>query len=278
MSASRKTILVAFLAGAAITIIALVGWRILALPGLHKVVVDTANTGAWIGFWGSIIGSGIALAAAAIAIIPAYQQVGEARRASAVQAGQVLRSRYVAVKGEVDIALLATGVSELDDLLALDRPDISREQWLVVHQDRASRIRDRMLPRLDDILTRLILRGMGIELPDLERGRYIEAVQQMSQRMAAVLDGLPRQDNGGVGEPLSSAQWRDHLEATKAYGRDEVAPAALEYNNNINLAMQALRRQIYLSDRASMGKSASADFDRSQKFTQAIRDTQQTAN
>lgn len=246
-------------------VVSIAGMIVVALtPGIQAAIANPTNGGAWIGFWGSIAGSVIALLAASIAIIPAYRQAGEAQRATAVQSGLVLRARYVAVRDEL-FGVRPNKAQEVRTLLTVE-PTITREEWLQFEGAKASRLRLQLIPALDAIMEDLALRNMGVELPDLDRGRYMSAIQNLAQKLRTVLDGIPRADNGEPGPALTDEQWRAHLGDTIAYAEQEVPSAMLEYNNRLSVALQVLRRQIILSDRTAMGASATADFDQAQKM------------
>src|ERR1700761_5762102 len=111
---NKRMLIVLALLGATIFVVAVGGLLLIASIQSIKVLASDPNyTGAWIGFWGSIVGALITLTAASVALYPSYAQMNEMKRNSAVQAGEILRKRYIAAKSEYNILLMGWGLEDV---------------------------------------------------------------------------------------------------------------------------------------------------------------------
>lgn len=261
----RPILVMLLLLGVALALLAIVG---LALTGFWRLAralpTDSSTTSAWIGFAGSIVGSLLTVFAAAVALYPSYRQVHEMQRASAVQAGQILRGRYKAAKDEMKIILKSVHVEELPKLLLLGPDDRDREKWLQNHPEVSERLRTVVLPRMEEVDSDLFDANFGIELPDLDRVPYVTALERLKSDLYSVLDGVPRA-NGVPGAPMEAEQWRAFVAETVRYANEEWPKAHIDYNNKINAAINLLKYQIMQADSDAVGRAAFDQFSQWQK-------------
>ncbi len=230
---------------------------------------DASTTSAWIGFAGSVVGALITVVVAAFALWPAYRQMGEMQKSSAVQAGQILRTRWRAAQAEINLLLKgASVVQSVPKHLSLSENDVDLEHWLVYHKDDdLPAIRDKILPELEAVAYDSFNVKAGVDLPDLDRAAFDISIQHIKIELYSILDGIIRAPNGGahMGK-MSGAQWRQKVHELCAYIDKDWPKAQTTYNNKINSALQILRFQIVASDRTAVGAENYEQFDQFQKL------------
>lgn len=266
----RKMLQLVFCVGLLIAALALagivVGW---IASGVRALPTGETMTAAWIGFAGSVIGALITVVVALVALWPAYRQMGEMQRASSVQSGQVLRVRLRALQNDFDILLKSTFENRMPELLELGSND-DRVSWSARHPDRVAELRNKVLPRVEEIHSELIMASMGIDLPDLDRGDYIMVLQDYAAMLRTVLDGSSRNSTGALGHPLTPEEWREHVAVTKDFAEHRLPRAHTAFNNIYNAANQIIRWQIIQADRSAIGRENTELFDASQKQSAAL--------
>jgi hypothetical protein len=266
----RKMLALVFWIGlliAALALAAMVAWWIVS--GVRALPAGEAMTAAWIGFAGSVIGALITVVVALVALWPAYRQMGEMQRASSVQSGQILRVRLRSLQTDWAILLKRTFEDRMPELLQLE-PNDDRASWASHHPDRVAELRDKILPRIEEIHSELMIASMGIDLPDLDRSDYIMVLQDYAAMLRTVLDGLSREKTGAPEHPLTAEQWRSHVVATEAFAKHRLPRAHTSFNNICNAANQIIRWQIIQADRSAIGQENTKLFDETQKRSAAF--------
>ncbi|WP_242181575.1 hypothetical protein [Sphingomonas sp. CARO-RG-8B-R24-01] len=265
----RKMLALVFWIGlliAALALAAMLVWWIVS--GVRALPTGEEMTAAWIGFAGSVIGALITVVVALVALWPAYRQMGEMQRASSVQSGQILRVRLQALQTDWAILLKSTFEDRMSELLQIE-PDDDRASWAARHPDRVVELRDKVLPRIEEIHSELIMASMGIDLPDLDRSDYIMVLQDYAAMLRTVLDGLSREKTGAPEQPLTAEKWRSHVVATRAFATHRLPQAHTSFTNIYGAANQIIRWQIIQADRSAIGQENTKLFDETQKQSAA---------
>ena len=262
----RPILVMVLLLGVALALLALVGLALLGFWRLARVLpTDSSTTSAWIGFAGSVVGALLTILAGFIALYPAYRQMQEASRGSAVQTGQILRSRYKAAKDELNILLKSVHSEEIPKLLALGPGETDREMWMKAHPETVQRLKQVILPRIEEVYGDVFDATVGTELPDLDRRPYMTALDRYRGGLYTILDGIPRAPNGTPGPMLTPEQWRDRVAGMVRFVTDDFGKAHLDYNNRINNALNLFRYQILQADRDALGSQTWDQFVQTQK-------------
>lgn len=266
----RKMLALVFCIGLLIAALALaamaVGWLV---SGVRALPTGDSMTAAWIGFAGSVVGALITVVVALVALWPAYRQLGEMQRASSIQSGQILRARLRALQADWNILLKSTYASRMPELLQIEGEG-GHASWVAHHPERVDELQNKILPRIEEIHSELIVASMGIDLPDLDRGDYIMVLQDYATMLRTVLDGISRGTNGTPQHALTDQQWREHMAATRAFADHRLPEAFSAFNNVCNAANQIIRWQIIQTDRSAIGSENIRLFDETQRQSVAF--------
>jgi len=257
---------IAFL-GAGLLALAIAGLCIITFVRVIRLLpADSSTTSAWIGFSGSIVGSLITVIVAVFALWPAYRQMGETQRSSAVQAGQILRNRWRAAQAETNILMKGSAVvQEAKGCLILDPEDEDRTTWIGRHPGEYDVLKNKILPQAEGVGVDTFNAVAGVDLPDLDRSAFDLALDKIKINLYSILDGVKRGKSGAQQGDMTPKEWRNMVTNTQEYIAIEWPKATLTYNNKINAALQVLRYQIVASDRTAVGPDNYKQFDQWQK-------------
>jgi hypothetical protein len=261
---TRQFLFAALFIGLIVVVLALIGLLSGAIQRASAALPrDSAITSAWIGFAGSIIGSLITVGVAVVALWPAYRQMGEAQRASSVQAGQILRTRLAATR--IDFGILLRGVhrARIIELLGTIKADDSLPSWISHHRSAQNEIVTSIVPSLNETGVKLFEASAGVDLPDLDRGPYFGAVTHIEKELNDIASGHEATRHGP--NTLDRDEWQKKVGALLTYLDGDFDRISLAYNNKISLAQQVLRWQIVRADRQAVGPSDYQEFAAIQK-------------